>query len=95
MNTSGSTAITCLALSFVVSATLFARADTACFAAARTYRIHPLQGGSDVTEGWSVRGEAFGQCVHRAEAADKALRARFSETIYALSLASTVGCHAC
>jgi hypothetical protein len=72
-----------------------AQAATACFAAAKVYRIHPLHGGADSKDGWSVRGEAFNQCVHRAETADKSLRARYPETLYTLSLASTIGCHAC
>jgi hypothetical protein len=96
MNRYGSTPmIAGLVVCFVLSATLCAQAATSCFAASRTYQIHPLRGGPDVKQGWSVRGEAFNQCVRQAEAADKTLRARYPETIYALSLASTIGCHNC
>lgn len=70
-------------------------ADSVCFSAAKTYRVHPLQGGADQREGWDVRGSAFNECVHRAEAADKALRSRYPETIYQLSLVATIGCHNC
>jgi len=84
-----------LAVCFVLSATLCVQAAPSCFTAARTYQIHPLRGGPDVKQGWSVRGEAFNQCVRQAEAADKALRARYPETVFALSLASTIGCHGC
>ena len=70
-----------------------AAADTACFTSSRNYRIHPLHGGSETRDGWTVRGDQFGQCVRRAEAADKSLHARYPDTIYALSLASTIGCH--
>jgi len=72
-----------------------AHAAAACFAATRIYQIHPLRGGADVKDGWSVRGESFNQCVRRAEAADRNLRARYPETVYGLSLASTIGCHNC
>ena len=65
----------------------------ACFASSKIYQIYRLHGGSDVKEGWSVQGDAFAQCVHRAEAADKALRTRYPETVYNLSLAATIGCH--
>ena len=68
-------------------------ADRVCFSSAKTYRIHPLRGGVDRRDGWEVRGGAFNECVHRAEAADKTLRARYPETIYQLSLAATIGCH--
>jgi hypothetical protein len=64
-----------------------------CFAASKIYQIHRLHGGGDTKEGWTVQGNAFAQCVHRAEAADKALRTRYPETIYNLSLAATIGCH--
>ncbi|HEX4106020.1 MAG TPA: hypothetical protein VHX92_07280 [Rhizomicrobium sp.] len=65
----------------------------ACFASSKTYQIHRLHGGGDVKDGWTVEGDAFAQCVHRAEAADKALHARYPETVYNLSLAATIGCH--
>ena len=68
-------------------------ANSACFSSAKTYRIHPLHGGTDQRDGWEVRGEAFNACVHRAEAADKALRSHYPETIYQLSLVATIGCH--
>ena len=70
-------------------------ADAVCFSAAKTYRIHPLHGGMDKRDGWAVKGGAFNECVHRAEAADKALRSRYSETIYQLLLVATAGCHNC
>ena len=70
-------------------------ADNACFSAAKTYRIHPLQGGDDRRDGWTVRGVAFNECVHRAEAADKLLRSHYPDTLYQLSLAATIGCHNC
>lgn len=79
----------------LVAANLPASAAGACFASAKVYRIHPLRGGADLKDGWSVRGDAFNQCVRKAEAADKSLRTRYPETIYALSLASTIGCHGC
>ena len=70
-------------------------AGTACFSASKTYRIHPLRGDIDRRDGWEVRGSAFNECVHRAEAADKALHARYPDTLYQLSLAATIGCHGC
>ncbi len=70
-----------------------AEASTTCFASSKSYQIHPLHSGSDLRDGWSVKGDAFNACVHRAEAADKSLRAKYPESIYALSLAATVGCH--
>lgn len=80
----------------IFAATSFsASAADVCFAAAKIYQIHPLHGGADSKNGWSVRGDAFNQCVRRAEAADKKLHAQYPVTIYALSLASTIGCHAC
>jgi hypothetical protein len=65
----------------------------ACFASSKTYQIHRLHGGGDTRDGWTVEGDAFAQCVHRAEAADKALHSRYPETAYNLSLAATIGCH--
>ncbi len=67
-------------------------ADT-CFASSKTYQIHRLHGGGDIKDGWTVQGDAFAQCVHRAEAADKALHTRYPEAVYNLSLAATIGCH--
>jgi hypothetical protein len=64
-----------------------------CFAASKIYQIHRLHGGGDTKDGWTVQGDAFAQCVHREEAADKALHARYPGTIYNLSLAATIGCH--
>ncbi len=87
--------VPCLVVSLVLPVSLPVRAGTNCFAAAKIYQVHPLRGGPDAKDGWSVRGDAFSQCVRRSEAADKTLRARYPETIYALSLASTIGCHAC
>ena len=80
------------ALLGLLSASPVLSADS-CFAASKTYQIHRLHGGGDTKEGWTVQGDAFAQCVHRAEAADKALRARYPETVYNLSLAATIGCH--
>jgi hypothetical protein len=68
-------------------------AAPSCFSATRTYQLHPLRGGDDRKESWNVTGENFAQCVHRSEAADKSLHARFPETIYAFSPTATVGCH--
>jgi len=70
-------------------------ADVSCFNSAKTYRIHPLHGGEDRRDGWAVKGDAFSACVQRAEAADKALQARYPDTVFQLSLAATVGCHQC
>ncbi|HXR94375.1 MAG TPA: hypothetical protein VN718_00755 [Rhizomicrobium sp.] len=68
-------------------------AQDACFSASKTYRIHPLHGGRDKKDSWIVEGDAFAQCVRRAEAADKALHARYPETVYNLLPAATIGCH--
>ena len=68
-------------------------AQSACFAASKTYRIHPLNGGGEKKDSWVVQGDAFAQCVRRAEAADKTLHARYPDTVYNLSLAATIGCH--
>lgn len=82
---------------FIVGTTVLgnfpASADTACFAASKSYRIHPLRNGSDGRDGWTVKGGAFNECVHRAEAADKSLRAKYPDGVYALSLVATIGCH--
>ena len=77
----------------LLSSSLGAAAAETCFSASKTYRIHPLQGGADRKDSWSIRGDAFAQCVHRAEAADKTLHGRYPDTLYALSLAATIGCH--
>ena len=84
-----------VAACLIAATNLPAKAATACFAAAKVYRIHPLRGGNDSKDGWSVRGEVFNQCVRRAETADRILRGHYPETIYTLSLASTIGCHNC
>lgn len=65
-----------------------------CFSASKVYQIHPIHGGKSSKDGWSVEGDAFAQCVKRAEKADKALRARYPDSVYELSLAATIGCHA-
>lgn len=78
----------------ILLANISANADTVCFAASKSYRIHPLRSGSDLRDGWTVKGGAFNECVHRAEAADKSLHAKYPDAIYALSLAATIGCHA-
>ena len=70
-------------------------ADQACFSAAKSYRIHPVRGGEDQRDSWEVQGPAFNECVHRAEAADKALQARYPDTVYQLLLTATIGCHRC
>ncbi|HEV7960705.1 MAG TPA: hypothetical protein VGP01_06705 [Rhizomicrobium sp.] len=70
-----------------------ADAADACFAASKTYHIRPLLGGQDTKDGWAVEGAQFAQCVRRAESADKALHARYPDTVYNLSLAATIGCH--
>ena len=70
-----------------------AHADTACFASSKSYQIHPLRSGADSRDGWAVKGGAFNECVHRGEAADKSLRAKYPDSIYALSLVATIGCH--
>lgn len=79
----------------IAATNLPAQAATACFASAKVYRIHSLRGGNESKDGWSVRADAFNQCVRRAETADRILHARYPETIYTLSLASTIGCHNC
>jgi hypothetical protein len=85
----------CIAGSVLLSGSRAWSAETVCFSASKTYRVHPLRGGSDQRDGWDVRGNAFNECVHRAEVADKILRARYPDTIYQLSLAATIGCHGC
>ena len=76
-----------------LSSTAPAFSQGACFAASKTYKIHPLNGGEDKRESWTVQGDAFAQCVHRSEAADKALHTRYPDAVYNLSLAATIGCH--
>jgi hypothetical protein len=70
-----------------------ANAAGTCFAASKIYAIHRLHGGADTRDGWAVEGDAFAQCVHRAEAADKALHVRYPDAVFNLSLAATIGCH--
>jgi hypothetical protein len=76
-----------------LAAGLPARATTVCFASSKTYQIHPVRGGADIKDGWFVKGDAFAQCVHRAEAADKSLHAHYPDSVYALSPTATIGCH--
>jgi len=70
-----------------------ANAADACFTASKAYQIHPLHGGPGTKDGWVVQGDQFAQCVHRAEAADKALHTRYPDTVYNLSPAATIGYH--
>lgn len=70
-------------------------AETACFSASKAYRVHPLRGGKDLQDGWSVKADAFNQCVHRAESADRLLFARHPQSLYQLSPTATIGCHQC
>ena len=79
----------------LLSSTAGWSADSVCFSAGKTYRIHAMRGGTDRRDSWEVRGGSFNECVHRAEAADKVLRARYADTGYQLLLAATVGCHSC
>jgi hypothetical protein len=81
------------AVSIAVLGTFPANADTACFASSKSYRIHPLRSGFDSRDGWTVKGDAFNECVHRAETADKSLHAKYPDSVYALSLVATIGCH--
>ena len=73
------------------------RADHAtpklCFSSSRIYEIQAPHGGQMTRDGWAVHGDAFAQCVHRAESADASLHKRYPDSQYALSLASTIGCH--
>lgn len=80
-----------LLVSFATTGSAFSA--EACFTASKTYQIRPLHGGRDKRDSWIVEGDAFAQCVRRAEAADKVLHARYPETVYSLSLAATIGCH--
>ncbi len=70
-------------------------AETACFTAAKQYRIHPAHGGRELQDGWSVTAGAFNLCVRREEAAEKTLHRRYPDGVYALTPASTIGCHQC
>ena len=70
-----------------------AQAGATCFASSKSYRIHPLRNGSDIRDGWTVKSDAFSECVHRAETADKSLHAKYPDSVYALSLMATIGCH--
>ena len=65
-----------------------------CFTASKIYHIRSVHGGGNTRDGWQVVGNEFAQCVRRAEAADKNLRARYPDSVYELSLAATIGCHA-
>ena len=77
-----------------LTAGLPARAAATCFASSKSYRIHKLRdGGADIKDGWSIKGDAFAQCVHRAEAADRSLHAHYPDSVYTLSPAATIGCH--
>jgi hypothetical protein len=82
-----------LATMLSLSSTGPAFPQDACFIASKTYRIHPVHGGGEKKDRWIVQGNAFAQCVRRAEAADKALHARYPDAVYNLSLAATIGCH--
>ena len=82
-----------LAMMFGLSSVRPAFSQDACFTASKTYRIHPLHGGLEKKDSWVVQGDAFAQCVRRAEAADKALHARYPDAAYNLSPAATIGCH--
>ncbi len=73
--------------------TVPARADEACFASSKTYRIHPLRRGADSSDGWTVKGGTFRQCVQRSEEADRELKARYPDTVYRLLPTATIGCH--
>jgi hypothetical protein len=70
----------------------WAAPDT-CFWSSKIYQIHPAGGGPGTKDGWRIQGDAFAQCVHRAEAADKAFHARYPDGQYQLALAATIGCH--
>lgn len=82
-----------VAAALVALATGPAIGADACYTASKIYQVHPLHGGPGKKDSWIVQGDEFAQCVRRAEAADKALRARYPETVYSLSLAATIGCH--
>jgi hypothetical protein len=73
--------------------TVPAWAEEACFTASKAYRIQPLRGGPDSSDGWTIKGGTFRQCVRRAEEADRELKARHPGTLYRLSLTATIGCH--
>ncbi|MGH6829235.1 MAG: hypothetical protein ACREFW_10045 [Rhizomicrobium sp.] len=81
-------------LPFVAAALLSspAQADQ-CFVASKIYHVYPVHGGRSIRDGWQVVGNVFAQCVRRAEAADKRLRARYPGSAFELSLAATIGCH--
>jgi hypothetical protein len=68
-------------------------AEETCFTASKAYRIQPLRGGPDSSDGWTIKGETFRQCVRRSEEADRELKARHPGTLYRLSLTATIGCH--
>lgn len=77
----------------ILAAEVPARAAAICFASSKTYQIHPVRGGADIKDGWTIKGDAFAQCVHRAEAADRSLHARYPDSMYVLSPTATIGCH--
>ena len=81
------------AIGSVLFASLPAVAASECFTSSKIYRIHPLPGGADIRDGWTVKADAFNPCVHRAEAADQSLHAHYPDTVYELSLTATIGCH--
>lgn len=68
-------------------------APSTCFWSSKVYQIHPAAGGPATKDGWRIQGDAFDQCVHRAEAADKSFHARYPDSQYQLALAATIGCH--
>jgi hypothetical protein len=68
-------------------------APESCFAASKSYTIKHLSDGLAIKDGWTIEGGTFNQCVHRAEAADRELHAKYPDIRYGLSLAATVGCH--
>lgn len=74
--------------------TISAWADESCYSSSKTYRIHPVRGGVDLTKGWTVEGKGYPQCVRRSELANRQLKARYPDSAYRLSLTATIGCHA-
>ena len=64
-----------------------------CFASSKIYNIHPLHGGQEKRDGWNVQGDNFAQCVHRGEAAEKGFHVKYPDSVFQLSLTSTIGCH--
>ncbi len=68
-------------------------ATPVCFWSSKVYQIHPAAGGPATKDGWRIQGDTFAECVHRAEAADKAFHARYPDSQYQMALAATIGCH--